>query len=252
MIIIINVIFNLYMCRLNTSHQLLSKHVNVRKRLNFLFNEHVTSYSAKTYQYRFMFGSYLSYFLKKHINTSQLHFITLKKKTIKNIRHKDKNNLLLLKKMHGTSNTVQSFYSFFFWNFYHNAINSMFKNKKITIANLNNKATKSSRNFSHPLNRIYVKSYKSLVNKEPFNLAKPVLSYLLKTSNYKSNPNGKLLNDRHCLFILMYYLLDHAVVSANHRQFHKTITYRPNKHFTTKISKSIYTINQYLLNSLLR
>lgn len=122
----------------------------------------------------------------------------------------------LFKQANNISATVQTCYGFFFLNFFHNAVNSAFRNKKMTVSNTYSKALENTRKFTHPLNRIYVRLYKSLVNKQPFNIAKPVMSYLIRSSIYKSSDQADhFMYRRHLLIGLYSMLYNSAALGKN-------------------------------------
>lgn len=232
----------------NITNQIIYK----QKKIRIEFNQFLTLYcwnkQNKTYTYKNMFYLYWSLLIKLHIyNTKNLQIIT-NKVISKQIKSKFLISNIYVK---NTSLSTQIMFSIFFWNFYYNIINSIFKSKTRSISNQNNKITFNTRKFIHPYNRIYVKKYKQLINIEPFNMAKPLLSYLIYTPVFNNNSIISKFKSKKCINIMLYYFFNNFLLKSKNKYHYKSLNINKNSTFIYKINKSVYSLNQFILNTLI-
>lgn len=232
----------------NQTSQLLVNHKQVREVLKRFLDSKLYSKPGKTYRYEDKTQEYWQRLLHSFVKKTQKRALTTKKKMLNLGLKKHKVTWALFKQSDNISKTVQTCYGFFFLNFFHNAVNSAFRNKKITISNTYSKALDNTRKFTHPLNKIYVRLYRTLVCKEPFNTAKPVMSYLIRSSSYKSTTQADYFMQRRHLLIGLYAMLYNSPALGKNKENTKTLTHRSGYYPVTRNSKAIYSINQFLLN----
>lgn len=232
----------------NQTSQLLTNHVQVRASLSSFLNTKLYSKPKKTYKYEDKTAMYWQRLLRLFVKKTQKRALRVLRKMHRTGFQERQLSCGLFKQASNLSTTIQTCYGFFFLNFFHNAVNSAFRNKKITVSNTYSKALDNTRKFTHPLNRIYVRLYKSLVNKQPFNIAKPVMSYLIRSSSYKNSAQADHFRQRRHLLIGLYSMLYNSAALGKNRENTKTLTHRLGHYAVTRSSKVVYSINQYLLN----
>lgn len=238
------------MNQINITRQLLFKQKKIRIHFNAICLSNLFTKSKETYLYKNMFYTCWNLLLRTHIVESKRIALLLKKKTIKHLKLSSVNQTLTLKTLTNTSNVVQMFYSFFFWTFFAGATNSLFKKNKTAITNVFNKPVINYRKLTHPLNKMYVRSYKVLSRAEPFNVAKPVLSYLTDLNIHKEHPYVQNFKTYKQLSILMYCLFNDSLMYSNKRYLNRTTKAVKGAKHISKTSKAAFTVNQFLSNLL--
>lgn len=233
---------------INQTNQLLLNHSLARNSVDTVLTSKLYTKLKKTYKYEDRTGEYWQRLLRFFASKTQKRALMWKRKAHSVYSSRRLVNHNLFRCVNNVSTTVQTFYGFFFLNFYHTAVNSAFRNKKITISNTYSKVLENTRKFTHPLNRIYVKMYKSLVCKQPFNTAKPVMSYLIRSSSLQSSLHTTHFAQRRHLLIGLYAMLYGSTALGKNSENTKTLTHRYGHYPVTRGSKVIYSLNQYLLN----
>jgi hypothetical protein len=97
---------------------------------------------------------------------------------------------------------------------------------------------------------MYVRSYKVLSRAEPFNVAKPVLSYLTDLNIHKEHPYVQNFKTYKQLSILMYCLFNDSLMYSNKRYLNRTTKAVKGAKHISKTSKAAFTVNQFLSNLL--